>query len=640
MLAVSTACYFLLLALMLYELDRQHFTSAKQQIIRDNFYELFPPLQDPRDLRDNAWEALYGSTQSTRADAQRALDRQFAEIVEGPTSIYEMTLRDAAGQIVIERRDPAKVRRMNTLDNCLFLRGFSGLSDQPVSRQQFREGGKRIAGRMVARYATPPNYPPMRDLVVTYRVTVAGVIVIWCALYVALYRYLLRPMQLVTYHLEESRLGRPRIIPRASGLLESSYNALANLAIQQQLQERLMGLVRLGSDKERDIALAGALAMARESFGIEHLALCEIGGEHAHPALIDWHASPPEIQIGTHALSCILQQFASAPSSGGVGEFRTQTDGDFAYLVESRNRRVMVFGRLKAGLPDHAYRLDCARQAAEALSRGLLFYRAHQIDMYRQRSEANIVLSKNLGHDLTNIIATTKLDLMAVRQLLDSRSGDNGSHDELLKQAVDGVLKSTRFLQEIVNLYRSFSYVKRPQYERQGLTDVIGQFLDAYEPTVSSRIAIRRELQPGMPTLILEPRLLKLALFNLVSNAIDAIRRSSSQSGGASPAITVRAEWQPDDRAYSVVVQDNGPGICDKSGRLLDASETDMIFEYGYSTKAEQSEGLGLNWVRTIIVDFHAGAVRAENLPQGGAAFHLTLRSMESSEAKIGSQNS
>jgi signal transduction histidine kinase len=87
---------------------------------------------------------------------------------------------------------------------------------------------------------------------------------------------------------------------------------------------------------------------------------------------------------------------------------------------------------------------------------------------------------------------------------------------------------------------------------------------------------------------------------------------------------------------YQIQIEDNGPGIRDSEGRLLSPAEIQSIFEYGYSTKSESSEGLGLSWVRTIMRDFHDGKVSAENLPQGGARFSLILHSMERSEAKVG----
>jgi signal transduction histidine kinase len=62
-------------------------------------------------------------------------------------------------------------------------------------------------------------------------------------------------------------------------------------------------------------------------------------------------------------------------------------------------------------------------------------------------------------------------------------------------------------------------------------------------------------------------------------------------------------------------VQDSGPGIAEK--------DLAHIFEPLYTTKTD-GLGMGLAIVRTI-VRAHGGTVGAENIPGGGASFHVTL---------------
>jgi len=53
----------------------------------------------------------------------------------------------------------------------------------------------------------------------------------------------------------------------------------------------------------------------------------------------------------------------------------------------------------------------------------------------------------------------------------------------------------------------------------------------------------------------------------------------------------------------------------------------ERLFHMGYSTKDKQEgEGLGLNWVHSIITDFHGGRVSPRNRPEGGAEFSICLR--------------
>jgi C4-dicarboxylate-specific signal transduction histidine kinase len=73
-------------------------------------------------------------------------------------------------------------------------------------------------------------------------------------------------------------------------------------------------------------------------------------------------------------------------------------------------------------------------------------------------------------------------------------------------------------------------------------------------------------------------------------------------------------------------VFDNGPGIRDKSGELLNSKEVNRIFQSGFTTKTvESGGGLGLSWVKSIVEDFHHGTIEAMNRADGGAQFNITI---------------
>jgi heavy metal sensor kinase len=108
--------------------------------------------------------------------------------------------------------------------------------------------------------------------------------------------------------------------------------------------------------------------------------------------------------------------------------------------------------------------------------------------------------------------------------------------------------------------------------------------------------------------------MLRQAIFNVVQNAV-----RHSPAGGAVEVRVVRR-----DGAAVVEVRDAGPGIPREA--------LPHIFDRFYRVEAartrlpEQGQGLGLGLAITrAVVQAHGGQVDAENVPEGGARFRLSL---------------
>jgi two-component system OmpR family sensor kinase len=113
---------------------------------------------------------------------------------------------------------------------------------------------------------------------------------------------------------------------------------------------------------------------------------------------------------------------------------------------------------------------------------------------------------------------------------------------------------------------------------------------------------------PGPRTVIGDPRLLRRALGNLVTNAL---RHTPS---GTRVEVAVRDL----DADIEVVVRDHGPGI--------DPALLPRVFDrfvQGESSRSTSGSGLGLSIVQAVASE-HGGRVTAANAPDGGAV--LTLR--------------
>ncbi|MGH3362244.1 MAG: sensor histidine kinase, partial [Nocardioides sp.] len=118
----------------------------------------------------------------------------------------------------------------------------------------------------------------------------------------------------------------------------------------------------------------------------------------------------------------------------------------------------------------------------------------------------------------------------------------------------------------------------------------------------------------GLPADVgpVQPRELVTVLGNLVDNAFDAV------AGRAGPRVEVSLAGDGD--RLRVVVDDSGPGLAPE--------EAAQAMERGWTTKASSGEtggrGLGLALVGQV-ARRHAGRVRVDSSPLGGARFEVEI---------------
>ena len=119
-------------------------------------------------------------------------------------------------------------------------------------------------------------------------------------------------------------------------------------------------------------------------------------------------------------------------------------------------------------------------------------------------------------------------------------------------------------------------------------------------------MTVVRELQPGLPLVLLDRTRIEHALMNLFLNAVQAmptggrltVRTSTSAATDVHPAQLI------------VEVEDTGVGIK--------AEDLGKLFEPFFTTKAPgQGTGLGLPIVRQIM-GIHGGSIDLVNRPEGG----------------------
>jgi C4-dicarboxylate-specific signal transduction histidine kinase len=124
----------------------------------------------------------------------------------------------------------------------------------------------------------------------------------------------------------------------------------------------------------------------------------------------------------------------------------------------------------------------------------------------------------------------------------------------------------------------------------------------------SHQVDVVLELDEGLPNVPGDRVLLQQVVFNLLRNALDAVR---SQTGER--RVTLGSSF--DTQQVTLEVTDNGPGV--------DSAFGEDIFD-SFITSKKDGLGMGLTISRTII-EAHAGTLRYTTNPEGGSTFMFSL---------------
>ncbi len=668
---LSGLVFLFITGVVVVEIDRQVYQSKKKEICIAN-----AKLITPRDQTEALFRAASGffywkdlvernPAEASRAaalirDALSVLDSETSRILQSPNSIVHIgiyTIRRQDGRVVRERvlsRDAEKhkYRRCNTWANSLVLKGFWGETarqfDSPDSEQQI--------GEIVFRYTTPLNIPEIGILTRQYWLLLASIVLLLSALYWYILRHLILPIKTVTDSIDRSKDALPEILPHPRTLLEKAYNNLARDALLNAVSGRMAEYMSLDRLVPREEIIGALPELIARRFGFAAVYAVELSFAETAPPVIQWsrvalHPTVPADVPGPNDMDWIElgRRFATEWSyrlwdMSPSGSHPRRPFFAIAIAADREQRRATFLAITPLGHPAHdmlSWCRDTLVRLGNSIRAGLETLEMQRDLIVREKSKAHISLSRALGHDLTNMIATSKLELDTVRRFLQLPPDQQMNMDPPLRQlfteSLHALLQNTRFLQEIINIYRSFSYVHHPQYELTDLNMLVKETADLFRLSLSRRVELTLSLEEGFPKSWVEPRLLKLALFNLLTNATDSFKRRIVQEGDFTPVLGIATHTDSAAQSLLISVRDNGLGIRNQRGEPASPEEIRAIFRGGYTTKREgMAEGLGLSWVRQIVCEFHQGQIHARNLPDGGAEVSLVLPVAKSAPERNG----
>jgi len=207
-------------------------------------------------------------------------------------------------------------------------------------------------------------------------------------------------------------------------------------------------------------------------------------------------------------------------------------------------------------------------------------------------------LAAGVAHEIGNPLNAIALNI----QLIERDPTDRESI-EICKQQIqrlDGIIR------EFLSALRP----RKPNLMPGSVADPLRNCLAAMKQQFEERdIKVTLDVSAALPPVALDRDQMEQVFFNLVKNALEAMK------DGSSLAISLEA----DDRDVTVCFHDSGVGMTDE--------QLTHLFEPYRTTKAKGT-GLGLMITQRVVRD-HGGSIAVESTPAQGTTFTVRLPRLE-----------
>lgn len=224
----------------------------------------------------------------------------------------------------------------------------------------------------------------------------------------------------------------------------------------------------------------------------------------------------------------------------------------------------------------------------------------------RQSEIARAQFIQAAAHDMRNPLGLTLNSLHLLETLL---SDPNPMVKEVITLATRGAERLKALIDDLLNLEQIESGYGIQESD-VNIAELVGEVSAEIRPIAEAKhINYHAEIEPDIPIMILDRRLLNRALFNYLDNAI-----KYTHDGGQ---VTLRAFVQ--DSVLHLEVSDNGPGIpIEAQGRLFER------FYRAPETEDIPGTGLGLAIVKSVATK-NGGSVYVRSGQGLGSTFGMKL---------------
>jgi two-component system, LuxR family, sensor kinase FixL len=290
-------------------------------------------------------------------------------------------------------------------------------------------------------------------------------------------------------------------------------------------------------------------------------------------------------------------------------------DGDGRYQAEYRV--LLPDGRLRWFASQGRVEFNGAHQPVRIQGVSMDITHRKQADLEAQAHRNEVAhllrvaslgeLSSSLAHELTQPLSAIlsnaqAAELFLARDIIDLQE---------IREILHDIVTEDRRAGDVIARLRTL--LRKGEFQPQGLdaNTLIQDVLKLLHHDLMLRgVQVVTECYEDLPLIGGDRVQLQQVLINLILNAADAMTQPAQNAR----TLTLRS-GRIEGGTVRISVTDTGTGIA--------AGAEEKIFE-PYHTSKPHGLGLGLSLSRSI-VSSHGGRLWAENVPTGGATFHLTI---------------